>query len=68
MTSREAVHNLVDAVPDQDLENVLDYLAQLCEGEDYLDSTALVAVEEARDDYRFGRTIPLEEYRRTRLH
>ena len=66
MTVRENVRELVDSIPEQELDHALTYLSGLCGSDDELDGTALVAIQEARDDYRNGRTGSLEEYRRTR--
>jgi hypothetical protein len=71
MTVRENVHQIVDTLPDERLEDVLDYLAELSEPDEPLSSDGLsdetrAAIEEGLDDIRNGRTIALEEYRRTR--
>lgn len=66
MTVRENVHQIVDALPDERLEDVLDYLAELSEPDEPLSAETRAAIEEGLDDIRNGRTIPLEEYRRTR--
>jgi hypothetical protein len=66
MTVRENVHQIVDTLPDERLEDVLDYLAELSEPEEPLSAETRAAIEEGLDDIRNGRTIPLEEYRRTR--
>jgi hypothetical protein len=65
MTVRENVHQLVDTLPDGRLEDALDYLAELSEPDEPLSAEMLAAVEEAREDYRHGRTISLDELRRT---
>jgi predicted transcriptional regulator len=65
MTVRENVHQLVDALPEDRLADALDYLAEL-KDEDQLSPEAQAAIEEGLDDIRNGRTITLEEYRRTR--
>jgi hypothetical protein len=65
MTVRENVHQLVDTLPEDRLEDVLDYLAELSDADDVSEETA-AAIEEGIEDIRAGRTIPLEEYRRTR--
>jgi hypothetical protein len=66
MTVRENVHQLVDTLPEGSLEDVLDYLENLAEPDEPLSAEALAAIEEGLDDIRNGRTITLEEYRRTR--
>jgi hypothetical protein len=65
MTVRENVHQLVDALPEDRLADALDYLAEL-KDEDQVSPEAQAAIEEGLDDIRNGRTITLEEYRRTR--
>jgi hypothetical protein len=66
MTVRENVHQLVDTVPEERLADVLDYLAELQDGEEPLSAETEAAIEEGLDDLRHGRTVTLEEYRRTR--
>jgi phage-related protein len=66
MTVRDNVHELVDALPEERLADVLDYLAELQNGEEPLSSETEAAIEEGLDDLRHERTITLEEYRRTR--
>jgi predicted transcriptional regulator len=66
MTVRDNVHQLVDTLPEERLADVLDYLAELQDGEEPLSPETEAAIEEGLDDLRHGRTITLEEYRRTR--
>ncbi len=66
MTVRENVHQIVDTLPDERLEDVLDYLAELSEPDQPLSAETRAAIEEGLDDIRNGRTIALDEYRRTR--
>jgi hypothetical protein len=66
MTVRENVHQIVDTLPDERLEDVLDYLAELSEPDESLSAETRAAIEEGLDDIRNGRTITLEDYRRTR--
>jgi hypothetical protein len=66
MTVRENLHQIVDTLPDERLEDVLDYLAELSEPDEPLSGETRAAIEEGLTDIRNGRTIPLEEYRRTR--
>ncbi len=66
MTIRENVHQIVDTLPDERLEDVLDYLAELSEPDEPLTKETRAAIEEGLNDIRNGRTITLEEYRRTR--
>ena len=66
MTVRENVHQLVDKLPEDRLEDALDYLADLKESDEALSAATAAAIEEGLEDIRHGRTISLEEYRRTR--
>jgi hypothetical protein len=66
MTVRENVHQIVDTLPDERLEDVLDYLAELSEPDEPLSAETRAAIEEGLDDIRNGRTTALDEYRRTR--
>jgi hypothetical protein len=66
MTVRENVHQLVDTLPEDRLGDVLDYLADLGDTDEALSAATEAAIEEGLDDIRNGRTISLEEYRRTR--
>jgi predicted transcriptional regulator len=65
MTVRENVHQLVDELPEDRLADALDYLAELSDT-DELSAETQAAIEEGLDDIRNGRTITLDEYRRTR--
>lgn len=65
MTVRENLHQLVDTLPEDRLEDVLDYL-RLIEDDDTLTPEEQAAVEEGLEDIRQGRTITLEEYKQTR--
>jgi predicted transcriptional regulator len=65
MTDRENVHQLVDALPDDRLADVLDYLTEINDTGEISPETK-AAIEEGLDDIRNGRTITVEEYRRTR--
>ena len=66
MTSRESLHQIVDMLPDERLDDVLDYLAELSEPDEPLSAETQAAIEEGLNDIREGRTISLEEYQRTR--
>jgi hypothetical protein len=69
MSVRENVHQLVDQLPEERLTDALDYLAELKDTDndaDELSEETQAAIAEGRDDIRNGRTIELEEYRRTR--
>jgi len=65
MTVRENVHQLVDTLPEDCLADVLDYLADLNDT-DEVSAETKAAVEEGLQDILAGRTITIEEYRRTR--
>jgi hypothetical protein len=64
MSVRENVHQLIDALPEERLGDVLDYLADLNDTEELSEETR-AAIEEGVTDLRNGRTVTLEEYRRT---
>jgi len=66
MTVRENVHQLVDTVPEERLDEVLDYLAELGEPDQEMSAETLAGIQEGLEDIRNGRTNTLEEYRRTR--
>jgi len=66
MTVRESVHQIVDNIPEDRLADVLDYLADIQDGEETLRPETATAIEEGLADVREGRTITLPEYRRTR--
>ena len=66
MTVRENVHQLIDALPEERLADVRDYIADLQDEDTTLSPEIAVAIEEGRADIRNGRTIPLADYRRTR--
>ena len=65
MTVRENVHQLIDTLPEERLAGVFDYLANLSDTDDISAETE-AAIEEGLEDLRAGRTITIEEYRRTR--
>ena len=66
MTVRENVHQLVDALPESRLADALDYLADLQDTDVSLSPETRTAIEEGLEDIRNGRTVTLQEYRRTR--
>jgi hypothetical protein len=63
MTVRENVHQLVDTLPEERLEDILDYI-NLIEDDDTLNPEEQAAVERGLEDIRQGRTISLEEFKR----
>ena len=66
MSVRENVHRIVDALPEDRLADVLDYLDDLQDTDEQLSAETKAAIEEGLADIRAGRTMTLEEYRRTR--
>jgi predicted transcriptional regulator len=66
MTVRESVHQIVDALPEDRLADLLDYLADLQDTDETLSPETAAAIEEGLADIRAGRTVTLAEYRRTR--
>ena len=66
MTVRENVHQLIDKLPEDQLADVLDYLADLQDDGDSMSAETLAAIEEGLEDVREGRTISLDDYRRSR--
>ena len=65
MTVRENVHQLVDTLPEDRLAELLDYLADLNDA-DEISAETKAAIDEGLQDISAGRTITIEEYRRTR--
>jgi predicted transcriptional regulator len=66
MSVRENVHRIVDALPEDRLADVLDYLADLQDTDEQVSAETEAAIEEGLADIRAGRAMTLEEYRRTR--
>ena len=66
MPVRDNVHQLVEALSEDRLADVLEYLADLQDTDASLSPETQAAIEEGLDDIRNGRTISLEQYRRTR--
>jgi PHD/YefM family antitoxin component YafN of YafNO toxin-antitoxin module len=66
MTVREDVHQLIDALPEERLADVRDYIADLRDEDATLSPESAASIEEGLDDIRNGRTISLDDYRRTR--
>lgn len=69
MTARESVHQLIDALPEDRLADVIDYITDLQDQQDLdspLSPETKLAIDEGLDDIRNGRTITLADYRRTR--
>jgi hypothetical protein len=59
MTVREDVHQLIDALPEERLADVRDYIADLRDEDTPLSPESAAAIEEGLDDIRNGRTISL---------
>ncbi|HZU25015.1 MAG TPA: hypothetical protein VFA04_05810 [Bryobacteraceae bacterium] len=66
MTARENVHRIVDALPEDSLADVLDYLEDLQNSDEPLSEETQAAIAEGLEEIRNGRTITLDEYKRTR--
>jgi len=66
MTLRESVHQIIDALPEDRLADVLDYLEDLQDNPQPLSAETQAAIAEGLEDIRNGRTITLAEYRRAR--
>lgn len=66
MSVRENVHRIVDALPEDRLADVLDYLADLQDTDEQVSAETKAAIDEGLADVRAGRTMTLEEYRRSR--
>jgi hypothetical protein len=66
MTVRENVHQLIDALPEERLADVRDYIADLQDEDVTLGPETTAAIEEGLDDIRNGRTVSLADYRRIR--
>jgi predicted transcriptional regulator len=66
VTVRENVHQIVDALPEDRLSDVLDYLADLHDSDDNIGDETKAAIAEGLEDIRSGRTITLAEYRKSR--
>lgn len=65
MSVRENVHQLVDTLPEDRLEDAFELLSELGSDDDTLTAEEEAALERALEDVRQGRTIPLEEFKRT---
>jgi hypothetical protein len=66
MTARENLHRIIDTLPEDRLADVFDYLADLKDEDASISSEIKAAIDEGLNDISIGRTISLEEYRRTR--
>ena len=66
MTVRERVHQIVDTLPEDRLADVLDYLADLQDSDEPLSDETQDAIAEGLEDIRAGRSVTLDEDRRTR--
>ena len=71
MSAKERLHQLVDDLPDSELQaarRFLEYLRSLQDGVDDepLSPEALEAIREGEEAMKRGESLPLQEYRRTR--
>jgi len=70
MTTREALHHLVDELPDEQAEIARVWLEDLREAADengpQLDAETLASIDRGLADVAAGRAKPLEEYERER--
>lgn len=70
MTTREALHQLVDQLSDGEAELALVWLEDLCDAADHdgppLDEADLAALDRGMADIAAGRCRSLEEYERKR--
>jgi hypothetical protein len=66
MTVRESVHQLIDALPEEILADVREYVTDLQDEDAALSPETKTAIQEGLEDIREGRTISLADYRRTR--
>jgi hypothetical protein len=65
MTRRENLHQRVDTLPEERLGDVLDYL-DLLEDDDTLSPEEEEALARAEADFRQGRNVSWDEFKRTR--
>lgn len=63
MTAREELHLAVESMSDDQIVNVLEYIADLQTG---LSDETLDAIREGLEDIRQGKISTVEEYRRAR--
>jgi hypothetical protein len=70
MTTREALHHLVDQLPDDQVDLARHWLEDLRDAADddgpALDAAALASLDQGLADVSVGRTKPLEQYERER--
>ena len=64
MTLRENVHQVVDTIPESELDDLLDCLAEWSDSDEEISTATLGGIQEGLDDLRNGRTISHEELRR----
>lgn len=65
MTVRENVHQLIDKLPEDRLDDLLGYMADL---EDEADSPSPESKAGVGDEPRNGNTLTVREYQRTHRH
>jgi hypothetical protein len=66
MSVRDNVHQLIDALPEDRLTDVLDYLADLQDSDESMSADTKTAIEEGLNDIKNVRVVSLGEYRPTR--
>ncbi len=66
MSLRENVRQIVDVLPEDQLADLLQYLTDTRDTDETLSGDTAAAVQEGLNDIANGRTISLEDYRRTR--
>lgn len=66
MTPREELHKLIDALPDEQIGELRQFIQDLQPEDENLDAQTLAAIREGLEDIEHGRVMDVEEYRRTR--
>jgi predicted transcriptional regulator len=66
MTPREELHKLIDALPDEQIGGLRQFIQDLQPEDENLDAQTLAAIREGLEDIEHGRVMDVEEYRRTR--
>jgi predicted transcriptional regulator len=65
MTTREELHQIIDALADEQIAEVRQYIDEL-RAEESLSKETLAAIRGGLDDIEQGRVMDVQEYRRTR--
>jgi predicted transcriptional regulator len=66
MTPRKELHKLIDALPDEQIGGLRQFIQDLQPEDENLDAQTLAAIREGLEDIEHGRVMDVEEYRRTR--